>query len=64
MMNKITVLLFAAFCAGGCTAPSTGYEIMGTVAGVNSGKAVLSVTDPETMAFSDTVQIKDRKSVV
>lgn len=59
MMNKITALLFAAFCAGCCTAPSTGYKIEGNVAGVNSGKAVLSVTEPENMAFSDTVQITD-----
>lgn len=59
MINKITALLFAAFCAGCCTSPSTGYEIKGNVAGVNSGKAVLSVTDPENMAFSDTVEITD-----
>lgn len=50
----ITAIACIAFCGN---ISAKGYEIKGKITGVKSGKAVLLVSDPERMAFSDTVKI-------
>ena len=50
----ITAIACIAFCGN---VSAKGYEIKGKIAGVKSGEAILKVSEPERLAFSDTVKI-------
>lgn len=57
-MNKIIATAFIALCSVSCAQQGvTGYEIKGNITGITSGTAVLTISEPDSLAVSDTAKI-------
>lgn len=63
-MKKIILGAILALFTMSCSSASTnGYQINGSVEGITDGKAILMVTEPENLAFADTVDISNGEFV-
>lgn len=59
-MKNLLSILFISFLLYSCVqTPQRGYEINGNIANVGSGQAVLTVKQPDSLAFTDTAEIKN-----
>lgn len=57
-MNKFFAAALIALCSASCSQQGvTGYEIKGNIAGITSGKVVLTIGKPDSLAVSDTAKI-------